>query len=329
MEPLRIGLIGAGKHGVRYARHVATDVPACRLVALCRRDAGAGAEQARELGCRFHGTYADLVASPDVDAVAVVVPPVHHPAICEAAARAGKAILLEKPMAVSVGDARRIRRALDRHPVPFVVAHTLRFNTVVRALRERVAGIAPVHSLYLSQRFEPSSLEWLDDPSLAGGGNVIHTGVHSFDLLRFLTDSEADGVACRTWRAVTRRTEDNFVAQITLGGGRIAATVVGSRSTESRNGLVEIAGAGGQLVGDHAHHFAYAIHGTARTPIALDPPVPTVRETLRAFVDTVRGRAPAPITWDDGHAAVAIAEACYRSAANGGAPVAPVAARPL
>ena len=315
--PLRIGLIGAGKHGSRYAHHITADLgDVARLTVLCRRDRTAGEAAARDHRCRFTNEIDAVLAAPDVDAVAVVVPPTLHVTICERAAAAGKAILIEKPLAPSLADARRIRTALDRHPVPFMVAHTLRFNTVVRALAERIEAIAPVQAVYLSQRFERSPLDWLDQPALAGGGIVIHTGVHSFDLLRVFTGTEPTAAWCRTWQVHTRATEDNFVAHVALGGG-IAGLVMGSRSTDGRNGLIEIVGARGQLVGDHTHHLGYLIQGRTRTALDLGPESPTVLAVLRAFVDAVRGATAMPITWHDGRAAVAVAEACYRSATSG------------
>ncbi len=327
MAPLRIALIGAGKHGSRYAHHLVTDLASeAELAVLCRRDRDAGAAAARRYGCRFTPDIDDAATASDVDAVVVVVPPTLHAAICARAAAAGKAILLEKPMAPSVADARRIGDALDRHRVPFMVAHTLRFNAVVRALRDRLVDIAPLVSVHLSQRFEPSQLGWLDDLAVAGGGIVIHTGVHSFDLLRFLTGSEVESASCRTWQRHTRATEDNFSAQLTLGGG-VQATVTGSRSTEGRSGLIELVGERGQLVGDHTLHFAYLIRGRARTALDLGSEVQTVREALRAFVQSVGRDARPPIGWPDGAAAVAVAEACYRSAAAGRAEV-PVLIRP-
>lgn len=321
MAPLRIGLIGAGKHGSRYAHHLVTDlVGEAQLVVLCQRDRDAGAAAARRYGCRFTPDIDEAAAAPDVDAVVVVVPPTLHAAICAKAAAAGKAILLEKPMAPSLADARLIGAALDRHPVAFMVAHTLRFNAVVGALRERLADIAPLISVHLSQRFEPSRLAWLDDPAVAGGGIVIHTGVHSFDLLRFFSGSEVESASCRTWQRHTRATEDNFSARLLLRGG-IHATVTGSRSTEGRGGLIELVGERGQLVGDHTLHFGYLIQGRARTPLDLAPEAQTVLETLRAFVRAVHERARPPIGWHDGAAAVAMAAACYRSAAMDGAEV--------
>jgi len=321
MDPLRIGLIGTGKHGRRYAHHLVTDLAdEARLVVLCRRDAEAGAVVAREYHCRFTPGIDEVLAAPDVDAVVVAVPPTLHAGLCEKAAAAGKAILLEKPLAPTVAEAERIRAALDRHRVPFMVAQTLRFNSVVRALAARLADVAPVHSIYLSQRFEPSSLAWLDDRTVAGGGIVIHTGVHSFDLVRFFSGREVEWVWCRTWQRHTVDTEDNFVAQLSLAGG-VEATVTGSRSTAGRNGLIEIVGERGQLVGDHTHHVAHAIQGRTRTALALAPEAATVLETLRAFVSAVRSGGTPPIGWRDGAAAVAVAEACYRSAAQASTPV--------
>jgi predicted dehydrogenase len=313
MIALRIGLIGAGKHGSRYARHIVVDLPEeLRLVALWRRDRVAGEAAARHYGCRYTPDIHAIVTAPDVDAVAIVVPPTLHAEICEAAAANGKAILLEKPVATSREDAERISAALARNRVPFMAAHTLRFNTTVRAVRDRILDIAPLHTIFLSQRFEQSPLVWLDQPTISGGGIILHTGVHSFDLLRFFTGAEAESAFCRAWRAHTRNTEDNFIAHIAFFGG-VNATVMGSRSTESRNGLIEVAGARGQLVADHFHQFAYLIRGSIRTPIPTEPAVPTVRETLQAFARAVHNGTPPPISWQDGRAAVAIAHACYRS----------------
>jgi predicted dehydrogenase len=321
MARLRIGLIGTGKHGGRYADHLVTDLGGeAQLVVLCRRDPEAGAAAARRYGCRFTPNIDEAATAPDVDAIVAVVPPTLNATICEKAAAAGKAILLEKPMAPTLAAAQRIGEVLRRHPVPFMVAHTLRFNAVVRALRDRLADVAPLVSAHLSQRFEPSRLAWLDDPGVSGGGIIIHTGVHSFDLLRFLTGLEAESVWCRAWQRHTYATEDNFSALLALGEG-VQATVTGSRSTEGRSGLIELVGERGQLVGDHTLHVGYLIRDRARMPLDLAPEAHTVLETLRAFTHSIQGRMHPPIGWRDGAAAVAVAEACYRSAAAGGARV--------
>ena len=322
---LRLGLIGVGKHGRRYARHIREDFPDLELVAIARRDSALGAQAARELGCRFHADYRELVTAGDIDAVIVVVPPSLHVEVVVAAARARLPVLLEKPAAVSVEAGRALLRELGQHPVPVMVAHTLRYNAVVRALMAQRSAIGAIHSISLSQRFEPSVLSWIDDPALAGGGITLHTGVHSFDLLRVLTGLEAERVTCQMQRVCTRRTEDGFAAGISFAQGRILATVSGARTAPGRSGHIEVAGESGTLLGDHVLHYAYLVRGTERQPLDLGPPALTVREALRDFVTAVRAGEPMPVPLEEGLRAVAIADACYLSAQTGvAAPVVPV-----
>jgi predicted dehydrogenase len=141
--------------------------------------------------------------------------------------------------------------------------------------------------------------------------------VHSFDLVRYLTGREVVRVWCRTVNAVTRRTEDNFLATLELEGAATLVAVGGCRTTGGRSGLIDIAGTGGQLVGDHALGFAYAIRGLERTSLPLPSPLPTVREVLRSFVHLLRAGEPPPAEIEDGARAVLVAEACLRAAASG------------
>jgi predicted dehydrogenase len=310
---IRLGIIGTGKHGARYLGHVG-DVPGVALAAICRRDRAAGEAQARAHGCRFHADAEALIADPEVDAIVLVVPPHLNARLAVAAARAGKALLIEKPLAPALAECRTIADAVARAGVTAMVAHTLRFNGVVQALRSALPTIGPLHAVVLSQRFEPSKLAWLDHRPESGGGIVLHTGVHSFDALRFLTGREALRVGATARQVSTRDTEDNFAATIEMDDGMLAV-VAGSRATAGRSGAVEIAGRDGQLVGDHVHGTAARLIGTTRSELAVGAPIMTVAATLREFAAALaRARAPA-ITLADGARAVAIAEACYRSIA--------------
>jgi predicted dehydrogenase len=317
MSRIAVGLIGAGKHGERYARHLSADVPELTLAALARRDRDAGQTQARAFGCRFHDDWRALVADPGVDAIIAVVPPDLHPAIAAAVAAAKKPLLIEKPLALTGAAACDIVRTLGAAGTPSLMAHTLRWNSVVRALRDRVDALGPLRAVMLNQRFEPSALAWLDDPSVSGGGILVHTGVHSFDLVRFLTGLEVARVRCRTTRAVTSRTDDNFLALLELKGSDALVAVNGSRATAGRSGLIDLAGGNGQLVGDHALGFAYAVRGLVRSPVDVPELVPTVREALRAFVRLLLHGDPPAATLEDGARAVLIAEACVQAAESG------------
>jgi predicted dehydrogenase len=314
---LGIGLIGLGKHGSRYARHIVEDLTDTALVAVCRRNRTEGEKLAAAYRCAFHRDYRDLVADPRVDAVVVAVPPALHPAIVEAACRAGKSLLVEKPLATSLAAARHIASLVSASGVRAMVGHTLRFNSTVQTLQAHLPEIGPLHALYLSQRFEPSPLDWLDRRA-EGGGIVLHTGVHSFDLLRFLTGCEVTRVWCRTAQINTRETEDSFAMTCQLSNPSLFAAIAGSRAINGRVGLIELAGARGQLLADHVHGFAHLVRGPERLTLPVPSPVPTVRETLGAFVHALREGTPFPISIEDGMRAVAIVDAAYRSAERGG-----------
>jgi predicted dehydrogenase len=325
MTRLGIGLIGVGKHGSRYARHITHDLPNLRLVAVACRNREAGGRQAAEHGCRWYGDYHDLIAATDVEAIVVAVPPTLHVDIVETAAAVRRPVLLEKPAAVTLGEGRRMLRAVRAAGIPVMLAHTLRYNAVVRAVLAARERIGRLHALRISQRFEPSPLTWLDDLAVAGAGMTLHTGVHSFDLLRVLSGLEAERVSCEMTSVATSGLEDNFTAAIRLSDGITLASVAGSRATASRSGAIELAGEHGQLIADHVLHGAAVVRGTTAEPLALPPPVQTVCALLQDFANALGRGTPVPISLEDGLRAVAVVQACYQSARSGRAlPVEPI-----
>lgn len=318
-------MIGVGRHGGRYARHLCEDFPSVRLAGIWRRNRDEAARQAVEFGCAAYDDVSGLIGSKDVDALVVVVPPTMHREIVCAALECGKPLLLEKPAAVNLEDGAAMIEAMRRNSVPVMVAQTLRFNGVVRALLAERESIGRIHAVRISQRFEPSRPGWIDDPGVAGGGVMLHTGVHSFDLLRHLTGLEATAVSCAISRVGTARTEDNFVATVRLSDGVALASIAGSRATASRTGPIELAGEFGQLVGDHVQNSAFLVRGTSVVPLPLPAAVPTVRETLAAFIDALRRQVPMPIPLEEGLRSIAIVRACYEAAQLGRSVAVPTA----
>jgi predicted dehydrogenase len=313
----RLGLIGVGKHGARYARHIRDEAPDLELAAIARRAPDKLAATARELGAEPYADYRELIERAEVDALIVVVPPMLHVDIVARAARAGIPVLLEKPAAPNLGAGREMLAALRAHPTPVMVAQTLRYNTVVRVLAAACERIGALRSLTFTQRFEPSSLGWLDDPSRSGGGIVLHTGVHAFDLMWMFSGLTPESVTCQTQALHTRRTEDSFVATVRLGAGAALATVSCARTAGARNAHIELVGERGTLIGDHVLNHAQRVVGTAVEPLPVGASVPTVREVLRDFVGALRAGSPMPVTLADGLRAVAVADACYAAARSG------------
>jgi len=312
----RAGVIGTGKHGSRYARHIVQDVDGLDLVAISRRS-GEGREQAVQWSCRWHTDWRDLVADSEVDCVIAAMPPVWNGEVAAACALAGKPLLLEKPMAVSVVEALKVHEMFSRQNVPLTIGQTLRYNTVIRGLREQLAAIRPLHSFTANQRLEPATLSWLDDPASAGAGVTFHSAVHVFDALRLITGQEVVRVMARTRCVHSSRLEDHLVALVELDNG-VIGSVDCSKIGPGRSGRFEFIGGRGQVHGDQVHHLLEMINGQTRVLQETGVPVSTIVPLLRDWLAFLQGRQPNPIPGEEGLAAVRVCEACLRSAVKGG-----------
>lgn len=310
---LRIGVIGAGTHGTRYLRHAARDVPGLRATALCRRDEDAGRALAAELDCRFHAEPSALIGNPEVDAVIVATPPASHFELARQVLAAGKPLLLEKPMTGTLEQAERLA-ALDRQAAhPLFLAQTLRWNPVLRRVRELWPRLGRVHLVRAAQRLQPTRLAWQRDPAVTVGGSVLLTGVHLFDAVRWLTGQEFRRVDSRQARILNPAVEDFFLARAILEGG-ITASLEVSKYTRSRACWLEAVGEQAQLRADYLHGGILLRQGTNEERHEVSARVPTLPPVLAAWRATLRDDAAVPVTAADGLATLRMVEACYRSA---------------
>lgn len=310
MSVLRFGLAGVGIHGDRYASHLlAGDVPGATLGAISRANAREGSLFALRNNVTFVADPRELAAFPGLDAVVVCLPPDLHPDLAIACLEAGRPVLVEKPLAPDTASAERVVAAVERTGTPLMVAQTLRFDPLVAAVRREAASLGPLRMIALSQRFEPTTRGWIDTPGR--GGTILNTGVHAFDLLRWLTGAEIVSVKADAARVVTSHTEDEFTAIVRLEPGGLLATVDNARTTAGRTGRIEVVGERGQLRADYVHRELVRVEGRERRDLGPWPPVATVAEALRAFAGCLTGGRPMPVTAADGAAAVRAVDAAY------------------
>ncbi|MCA9773906.1 MAG: Gfo/Idh/MocA family oxidoreductase [Myxococcales bacterium] len=312
-EAIRIGLVGLGRHGRRYADHLLQGVAGARLTAVCRRDRSAGAAFANALGVAFHDDWRALCAAPDVDAVVVVTPVESHAAIAEEALAQGKAVLVEKPMAASVAECDRVIAAAGRAGRCLMVAHTQRCDRLVPALRAWIREHPPLRSLHLTYH-----LERLDALGITGrrglGASVLYdTAVHLFDSTRFLTGAECSRVRCRTALGVDPWSSAYVHVLLEMEGGTLA-TVEASRLGAARVGRIDAITDGSIATVDlYGGTFT-----TYRSREGLVHPVPrgssSIAAVLEEFAAAIREKRPAAITGLDGREAVRIAWASARGA---------------
>jgi len=312
----RVGIIGTGKHGSRYARHIVRDIEGLELVAISRRSEE-GRSQAAQWACRWHADWRALVADPEVDCVIAVLPPTLNLQVATACAEAHKPLLLEKPMAVSAAEAIAIDDLFTRKGVGLTIGQTLRYNRVLSSLRHQLPSLGHLYGFTANQRLEPATLDWLDEPSLAGGGVTFHSAVHVFDGLRWITGQEIVRVLAKTRCVHSLRLEDHLVALVELANG-VIGTVDCSKIGPARSGCFEFIGSQGQLHADQVHYVGESIQGQNRLVLEMGEPVSTIESLLRDWLAFLCGDRSNPIPGSEGLAAVRVCEACLRSAAQGG-----------
>ena len=194
-----IGIATLGAGGVAGAHLQALQhVPEGRLVGTADVDiARARARQEAFGGKRFWGSFSEALACPEVDAVIVCLPHGLHREAVVAAAHAGKHVLVEKPMAITLAEARAMVQAAKAANVTLMVGQVMRFGGIHRLarglIREGRIG-QPRHLLRRRIQWFQDWVPWSHDPKLCGGISLYGFGSHEVDMMLWLTDSHATRV---------------------------------------------------------------------------------------------------------------------------------------
>jgi len=310
-----IGLIGTGRHGIRYAEHIVEEVEEAELVAASRRDP----ERLREFGERFgidklYTDYEKLVEDPSVDAVAIVTPNSLHMPMTIAAAEAGKHVIVEKPIARNVEEGVKMIEAARKHGVKLMVSQNFRYHPLVRRVKEVLPSLGKPYLISMCKRQQPAH-GWREDPEVSGGGALMDLGVHIFDQARFILDEEPIRIACLTRSVKSTDVEDSFASVVEFPGTIVSCDA--SMCSGSRADLIEIATDAKQLLADRYARRIVTIDGLEREEENLTQPDFTVGLVLRDFVRCIVEDVEPPVSGFDGLRAVEMATACYRSSSTG------------
>ncbi len=309
---MRIGIIGTGKHGSRYANHIVHDIDGLELAAISRRSEK-GRTQAEQWQCSWYADWQQLVADERVEALISAVPPTLNLSIARSCAAYNKPLLLEKPLADSATAAAEIVNLYRERNLPLTTGQTLRYNQVIRTLKEKLPELGTLHSFSANQRLEPSTLSWHEQPELAGAGVSFHTAVHVFDALRYITGRDIVRVMAVTGNNYNAVLEDLLLALIELDNG-VRGTVDCSKVARARSGQFEFVCSDGQLIGDQVHNSCAQTIGMDIHPVDCGEPVGTIIPLLKDWQRFLSGRGDNPISGADGLRAVQICEACLKSA---------------
>jgi inositol 2-dehydrogenase len=325
---LGLGLIGLGRLGRVYARDLAARIPETRLCAVADIDAAAAQQVAAEHEVpRWFAEPEALVDAAEVEAVVIVSPTHTHKQLALLAARRGKPIFCEKPPALSLAETQAMRDAVAASGTFFQLGFMRRFDTgYAEAKRQLDAGEIGRAVLFKSTSRDPyrTSLEYADPRS--SGGMLMDMGIHDFDLARWLM---GEVKAVHTIAGTLAYPElatvgdiDNAVVSLQFADGRLGVVDLSRNGVYGYDITTELLGTAGTLrVGYLRETPLYVMKKNAiahdTVPHFMQRFAGAYTAQLQDFARNVLQKRPAPVTIDDGLAAVRIAVAAQRSLESG------------
>jgi len=280
IAPMRVGLVGAGWITHTHVKALRA-VPGVEIVAVADLPASLGGVPAKPRYAKFakdHGIqrtfddYREMIAGQDVDLVVVGLPNAFHARVAIDCARAGKHLVVEKPMCVTLEEIAELRAALTRSGVVCGYAEELCFVPKYVRAKELIDAGALGKVFYVRQReahggpYSP----WFFDRTLAGGGITMDMGCHSIECCRWLLGKpRAVAVSAHmgtyVHHAVTKL-EDHVVVTVEFEGGRFASC---ESAWTLKGGMVSVAeawGEAGSLTADMLKGTALSVHSEKGVP---------------------------------------------------------------
>ena len=295
------GLVGCGDIARKRVAPALRDLDNCELVAVSRADAARAESFAAEFGAkRWHADWRDLVKEPEVEAVYVATPVHLHAEQAVAAAEAGKHVLCEKPMALTVAECERMNAAAEANGVRLGVAYYRRFYPAVEKVKQIIEsgeiGVPVVAQVNAFERFEPAPEDprrWLLDRRQSGGGPMFDFGCHRIEVLvNLFGDVKAvKGLASNV--LFEREVEDTACALLQFERGTQGVISVTHAARDPQDTL-EVFGSEGSVRVDGLNKGRLCVGSKEGFSTQSHPPHPNLHQPLvEDFADAVvEGRPP-------------------------------------
>jgi predicted dehydrogenase len=188
---LHFAILGFGIFGEKRLIPAFQITKCTELIAILKKDPQVAAQKAKQYKIpRFYTSKAELFQDKEIEAVFIATPNSYHLIDVCNAAKAGKSIILEKPMGIMASECEKMIEICENQRVNLMVAHCMRYNTTVLEFQERITRgeIGKIQTIRCEYVFnaEGYGRSWMLDQKIAGGGPVIDIGIHCIDLIRFL-----------------------------------------------------------------------------------------------------------------------------------------------
>jgi predicted dehydrogenase len=303
MATIKWGIIGCGnvcevKSGPGFQKAANSE-----LVAVMRRDARLAEDFARRHNVpNWYSDAQSLIADPQVDAVYIATPPGSHLEYTQMAARAGKPVYVEKPMARNYSECLSMLESCQAAGVPLFVAYYRRamprFVKIKELIDSGVIGEVRLATLALYQMppNNPQALPWRVQPEISGGGLFVDVGSHALDLMDYYFGpvSQVKGFAAN--QGGYYQVEDIVSAAFVHESG-VQVSGTWCFTSFKREDRIEIVGSKGKL--SFALFEAEPVTLTTageRQEIRLDYPAHVQQSLIQLIVDELNGQGRSPST---------------------------------
>ena len=331
------GLVGCGMVAPAHADSL-MELEDARLVAVCDRIE----ERAKALGekytCSYYTDLKDMLARADIDVANVCIPPGFHSDAVIECAKAGKHVIVEKPIEVTLDKADRMIKACEEAGVKLVTIFQSRFKKGVQALR-RAIDRGVLGQLYLGdvyiKWFRPESYyqttSWRGTWNVEGGGALINQSIHSIDLLQWMMGPVESVFAHIATARHNIEAEDLAVATLKFKSGALGVIEGATALYPGVPERLEIHGERGSIVLEAGVIRSWDIRDACPEDLpgdtaeetgtgASDPmafPIIWHKAQIQDMIDAIKeGRSPL-VDGREGRKALEIIRGIYKSARSG------------
>jgi len=334
---LKVGVLGAGGIAQQHAIGWRDNAPRGEMVAF----ADVTPSRSQYLSDHYAGgkakIYTDidaLLADPNVEAVDICLPHHLHTGAIIAAAKAGKAILCEKPLCTSLEDSKKIGDVLKETGAVFVMGHNQLFQPTLMEARRLLKSGALGDPYYLRsiECFQhrgftaatqghlvegESPFAWRADPARMGGGEVLDTGWHASYRLLALANDRPIEVSAMTERFFVPNlpSEDTGVLLVKFASGAIGEIVTTWAFSTIEGWHFEIAAQYGSMAGGRTK-LMHQLHGWAQPAVNETAPVHTFTAEITHFLDVVHSGVENMAPFAQAARVLQLTMGAYRAAAE-------------
>ena len=327
MEPVRWGVISTARIGIEKVLPGMMKSRQLRMLAIASRDGKRARRWARKLGIpKAYGSYEELLADPEIEAIYNPLPNHLHVPLTVAAVQAGKHVLCEKPIAVAAGEAEALRNLpADRLVAEaFMVRHHPQWQEVRR--RAASGALGPVHAIQVFFSYYNVDPKDVRNQADIGGGALLDIGCYPVVVARYIFGAEPKRAVCLIDRDPTFGIDRLSTGIVDFGRGRRLDFTVSTQSVPHQRvdvigtkGRIEVAipfnapqGKSLRIYVDKGRTL-----GGADAKRVVIPTADQYRMQGEAFSRAVRGLEPLAYGVEDAIRQMRVLDALFRSAESG------------